>query len=1171
MSFFSNAVRFVSNTEKADNQQINGGNAAEPGVLVNFEFATKKYSQNLVSLLIIKPLSRHMAKILVVVSYIITGFLLGSALSAFVCLILLQFGSVENSVISTAVANRFEKMLPDTELSIKSASLQWNNEKKTFDINLQKIKVDDFFIHSIIITPDYIESVKKQRLVVKDVDIIDPKIIFNVTDNFENVFISANTQDEDDYTHKIQQLSVFKKLLDENAQVKLINANIPLIENDITYNLKNLYCEYMVGEKSPRSLSFSTVLPGMRYNSNVKIRRSEEENRTIYHVKVDAFNPLSVYNTFSHLDTGLNKLMPLIRGYNLPVSGTMKLTYNKNKFSKCEFDLSASAGTVRLLNDSLLALTLGKRIDGGTITGTISSKQAVIDSISMSYGDSGVHLSNLCIPMKDFVPKNGAAIDGALSITNISVQEMCSILPDNISKSVMQSFKNCMPEFKLELFKMNLKGPVRLGENTYDKKMEVGDGIFKIQDAKVPVGKDLITNINATGTVTKDGLEIKLTNARFRNMAVSSGGFFLSNKDKSWIGNVKATLPIGDISKYANVLSDKLLQFPLHKLRIKGIANLNMKLKRTVGDKKQKKEEPFRIVACKGSFASNYDNTKIDFSKNNKKLTVLGDITHGKDTIKMKIEEDFVNKIGKSSFDLVCKSDFLRSIIPITPKWIDGDVVLNISSLWNDSKESFKVTADLKGASMSIPIIGSIKRVGENGSFKTEITKIDDNLEFSDLALDITNTKITGKISSNTSGDIKKCVFDNFNVKGCAAKLGLLSENKNDYSLSIVGDNVNIGKISSLIDSFGKTISLTTYINLKEVTLSALKKLRNVKGNIKINKGNVIGGVGSAVYGKDSTLAVNIKQENNRSKDSIVSISASDVGELIKYFDVSNCIKGGAFNFTIRLPHGKIGDAVSGRFEITDFMIENSIPLNRLISLSSPIVISGNDLALGCNAFVGNVIISDSNIAIRGGRLVSPVMAFTVAANYDRKYDDLNVNGLSLYISSLISNRGANGAFAAEYNATGSINSLSVSTKTMKFTPYDKLYDIFGDMLPIPTETHREYPEMGYLEDEDVILPLPNDNAILPQLTDAEADPFANSAFDRAINIVPPKERNVANEKIVEMKTIDEDATSENAANENTDAESEEIKITESRTLDRKTGVIINRGSKNEKRKRMRF
>ncbi|MDR2682076.1 MAG: hypothetical protein LBB29_03465 [Holosporaceae bacterium] len=99
----------------------------------------------------------------------------------------------------------------------------------------------------------------------------------------------------------------------------------------MTYSPQNLYCEYVIGERAPRLLSFSIVLPDMQYSSEIKIEKIDSD---VYDVKINSLNPLSIYYILSGRDTAFNKLLHIVEGYNLPVSGALTLRYDDNGFRR---------------------------------------------------------------------------------------------------------------------------------------------------------------------------------------------------------------------------------------------------------------------------------------------------------------------------------------------------------------------------------------------------------------------------------------------------------------------------------------------------------------------------------------------------------------------------------------------------------------------------------------------------------------------------------------------------------------------------------------------------------------------------------------------------------------------------------------------------------------------
>ncbi|MDR2794949.1 MAG: hypothetical protein LBB12_04180 [Holosporaceae bacterium] len=1019
-------------------------------------------------------------KVIKGISFAIIGIVAGSVCSLILCIVLLQFGSLENTVLSSIVEKHFEEVMPDSDLSIKTASLQWNSDHKAFEINLKRVRIDDFVIPNIAIIPDYLESLRRQRFVTRSVSLINAKIKIDIADNLSSVSLSIGSErgaGKSAVLKPVSELCDLTKILDENVVVSFVSADVVIAENGVIYTPQNLYCEYLVGQRAPRLLSFSIVLPHMPYRSEISIEKEEKIEGNVYDVKINSLNPHSIYHVLLGRDTPFNRLLPLIEGYNLPLSGVLKFRYDGNRLLDCTFNLSASAGTIRLLKNDSLALVLGKKIDSGNVSGTITTDKLLLDNLSILYGNSGIGMTNISVPMNDFVTSGAPSVNGLLSLTNINIREMCSILPENVCKNITQLLKNCLPVFKMESFQIDLDGPLCLKEDSSDKKLKVGTGIFKIKDAKISIGDDLITNVNATGSITNDGLEMQLSGAKLRSWRLNNGTLFLSRKDNSW----------------------------------KSEMNIRM--------------------------AKNGASLENDASQN--KDEIEGDIN-------VPMDQNLVNtqKPTQVAFDIVCKSDCVKKLFAIMPQYLNGNIMLTINNSYDGQKELFALTADLKSATVALPLFGVVKQIDEEGTFKVNIAQVNDNLECSDLQFSSANTQIAGKLCANMNWNIKKCSFNKFDITGCSAKLTLQQKDVNHFSLSILGDSLNACKFTPIVDLLDKDISLSTYVNLREVVLSPYRKLNNVKGNIEISHNSIVGGTGIAVYRENATLALSIKPVN-KSSDSLISISASDAGEFLRYIGISDCLSGGTLNIVFKLPDGKIAEGpLSGGFEIADFVFANCESLNKLVSLSSPIVVPKEGLSLGCNFFMGNVIISEDILALKGGRVVSPSMAFTLDVNYDRKKDDFTIKGLSLYLASLINNNNLNGVFASEYKGTGSIYSPSISVKAMKFVTYDELGNIFGNILPTPTSSVKKIPKYQ------------RQNVTMLSQRNARSDPFASRAFDEEQKNIRPmdSESNDDDDNIVVHKN----------------KKNNEKKIVKYRIIDRKTGVVINRGAQKKKHKKYR-
>ncbi|MDR2781103.1 MAG: hypothetical protein LBB21_01415 [Holosporaceae bacterium] len=1100
MSFFSNAVRLISGKKKENSSEV----WSNPDVLeqnVKFDFSFRNYVKESFSVLIIRPLSGCVMKVVRVTSVLVTGIVSGVVVASLCCLIFMQFESVENTVLSSILHGRFEKLLPDSDFSIKSATLQWNPKVGAIEIVMNKVRLDDFLIPRVSILPDYRKSFKQQKLVAKSVSILNPRISISVENDFKD--ISLNPNFEKSGNNKVlfepfSELSNLCCLLDNGATVKLINADVSIAENGADWKFNNVYCEYKMGENFPKIVDCSASFPGQRYVSNIGMIRSNFGNKSTYNIKIESVNPSALNAAFAKRSVPIDsRVFSLIDGYNLPVSGTLKLDFKGTKFLGGKFDLIGASGSIKLPTKSTISLNIGKRIDNGSISGTFLENGVTIDSINVSYGNSGLQLTGIKIPLSEFKFLDVANIDGTLSLTNIDVREMESILPENISRTAVTTFKNYLPNFRLELFKIDLKGAVAFGNKSSNKSFEIGNGVFRIKDAKIPLGEHVVTNVSATGTISDDGFDIRLNNAIFGKSKINSGVFFVSNKDNSWIGKINANVPIDDVASYGHYLSKKLASLPLEKLHLKGKANLDMKLVRVEGDKLLQKDLPFRIVGGEGTFKSDDNSTReLRLSWDDKKLFINGDAVTGQNKVNLKIGENFEDNSGNGEFLFSSSSDFLAALAPDVTGMCNGDYVLKVNSSWNGEREEYDVDLDLKNATMNIPMIGDVKLKKEDGRFAAHILNDGKKIEFSKMVLNTPNCKFGGKMTLGKDKVLQKCSLDNFENNGSFVKLNIL-RNNDRFLFSAIGNCLDLSRALSISDKVEKDVTVSAYLNLEEVALSNTQKIRNVKGNLELKNGKIIGGACYGVIGENTTLALTAKDIEG-TDDTMLAVSASDAGEFLKYFKIIDTVNGGSVKFVMKSSKN-IGKSFSGIFEMNDFIVKNNAHLMKLISLSSTNLLSGIDnLSVGFNFCSGNITISNNIITIENGKAISPAVAISYNGSYDRLNDNFDINGVSLPMSSILSSANTNGALVADYRITGSLGMPSLSVKPLRFVDSGSLNETFGNVLPI------------------LIAPSSADAGIVQM--ENSTDPFSQGAFDK-------KAGNTSEKKIVEEKaTVKEKA-----------------------------------------------
>ena len=1114
MSFFSNAVRFIRKKEERASQNdekiIGNTEYSEIDNSLELDFSTKNYVKESFSVLIIKPLSSCMHKILRSCSFLITGTLVGGFIALVGCLIALQFGSVENSVISVFLLNKIEQMLPDYDLSIKSAMLHWNSDIGTVEIDLNKVRFDDLFIPRVAIIPDYSESFKQQRFIAKEISIIKPKISIDVADNFQTITFNPNLAKGGTNRAYFEPISIIKNVKDSligsnsDAKIKLINADVSIIENGVHWNLQNLYCEHDLVDDLPSVLDFRTILPKQNYSSNINIVKNSEGS--VYNVKISSLNPSIIYEAFVGRQTPIEKFMSLIKGYNLPVSGDIKIAVKPDySLKEAQFNMFASNGSIGLPNRNTLSLNLGKRIDNGNISGKIYSNKMLIDHIKISYGNSGVQLSGISVPMSDFRFLDVANVNGTLSLNNVNTEEIRDILPYNLSKTMIPTFQNYLPGLRLDFLKFDLKGAIYFGDRVSEEKLIIGQGVFKIHNAQFPIDGRLVTNIDATGTIKTDGFDVKISNAVFDKTKINSGIFFISNRDDSWIGRIKAELPIEDIAPYAPHISEKFASFPLEKLNIGGMAKVDLKLLRVAGDNLSDKSMKFRMLEGNGYITSK-DNTKqFHISWNEKGLSAIADITDGKEDTHLKIKEDFLNNKGHAYFKFNGESRFLTAFMPIFAKNLHGNFNMEVGNYWDARGEDSDISINLVNASMQLPVIGSVKVNNEIGTFRTHIHKYPDRIVMSKIALDTPKTQIKGQITTDNDWNLTEFVADKLVAENMSATVSILKKNSKKLIVSLVGDRFDAIKLIGAISQMNKDMKLVTYLNLKELIFNGMHKMTNVKGNLEILGHKVIEGACIGVIGESTVVlsTSDMKDGNNY----LLSISASNAGNFFQALGFGTSIQGGSLNLVMK--SSKLTDSsMSGGFELNDFIVSNNPQLTRLISLSSPNYINGTNLVAGFNTCAGSIFITNKMIKIENCKVVGPTIAVSISGDYDRVNDNLNFNGLLLPTTTGINNR-SNGLLSANFSISGSYWNPSLSVKTPKIVPSDTLLDVFGNLVPILNVDYTDNKHNDY----DITPPVSNITTI--------KDPYSQNVFDRINPEEPMAKKQAIKKKIRPIKSLD--------------------------------------------------
>jgi hypothetical protein len=345
------------------------------------------------------------------------------------------------------------------------------------------------------------------------------------------------------------------------------------------------------------------------------------------------------------------------------------------------------------------------------------------------------------------------------------------------------------------------------------------------------------------------------------------------------------------------------------------------------------------------------------------------------------------------------------------------------------------------------------------------------------------------------------------------------------------------------------SVLLSMYINTKEMTISHCNKIKNVKGNIEVRGGKIIGGAGIAVAGDDTTMAMNVK-DLPASDDCLISLSVSNAGEFLKVFGITETVKGGNINIAVKSPKGK-GDSVSAAFEVSDFIVDNNNNLAKLMSLSSVTVLpTSNNLSVGFNACSGSAIITGEQVRIENVKAYGPTTAISLSGSYDRVKDEWLASGLSLPTSSLWSKgNSSNTILCADFDLTGSLERPLISVKPLRPRRISFLMNLFGSAIsPVLAQVSYDSENSGMDSAGSM------DYDIAPSGLTADAkDPFAAKAFD---NKSSDDHKASADSQDPISSDINRSGLLQHGS-----VVTENIE----QTVNEKFGIVVNRGAKNRR------
>ncbi|MEM7045606.1 MAG: AsmA-like C-terminal domain-containing protein, partial [Pseudomonadota bacterium] len=340
--------------------------------------------------------------------------------------------------------------------------------------------------------------------------------------------------------------------------------------------------------------------------------------------------------------------------------------------------------------------------------------------------------------------------------------------------------------------------------------------------------------------------------------------------------------------------------------------------------------------------------------------------------------------------------------------------------------------ADLASLSLAPPGLIWRKPGGESGTLRASIAiPLEGPIEVKQFDVETGGLQAAGSFVLSSSNDsLASLVLDSVQVAGTDAAMRFTDDGKGGFDVVIEGDAFDLDgligedpEIGSRFDRFHAILRAGRLrargIELLDVEADAV---RTVEG---WRSASLIGALASG--GK---LALELTPDGD---DRLLEVRSDDAGAVIEAFDLGQRISGGNLQLSARLKPGETTTA-NGRFEITEFVLQDAPVLARMLTLASLTGI-GN-LLEGDGIQVDHLILpfalADRKLSFADGLMRGSQLGLTVKGDVDLDKKALDLAGtiIPVYglnrligqvpiIGRILTGVDGRGAFAATYSIKG--------------------------------------------------------------------------------------------------------------------------------------------------------
>ena len=402
------------------------------------------------------------------------------------------------------------------------------------------------------------------------------------------------------------------------------------------------------------------------------------------------------------------------------------------------------------------------------------------------------------------------------------------------------------------------------------------------------------------------------------------------------------------------------------------------------------------------------------------------------------------------------------------PDFIFNKAKVTIKELKKGEGTKQSISADLSNSTILIKTLGITKKLGEIGSFSSEIIDNKDKYLLRNL------TFKTSHFETIAEAEFSKNKFELISLKSSNTKYGKsefafdVKREKNNFTMNIAGESFDVSKISfgSIDANQENEVSPSESVKSKKET-----KSYNLKTNVKKiffkNGITVFNPILDVNYTKDKLVSANMSGNFENSKKFSFAVNypkveakTDDLGMLTKAFDISDKIVSGELSINGTLDENKF----NGEVLAYDFRVKKIPLFGKLLSVVSLTTTSFEGIT---NIFTNNGVsfrklscpltYEELKLNLNECYMSGPTMAITGTGDIDFSLNKITMKGQLIpeniinkvlknipFIGSAFTGDRNKEALGVSYSVSGQIDDPEVSSNPLSILAPGLLKNLFN-------------------------------------------------------------------------------------------------------------------------------